>query len=314
MLVPMRRLPLPLLTCLLLLACGGDDRVGGESSETACSDGTDNDGDGRVDCLDDSCLATVACTDGRVDGSVDVDAGPPRDSGPPAQCDDPIDIVFVIDVSTSMDDEIAAIRTGVDNIFAATDALTDNFRFGLVVFVDDVAVVGNCRGFGTVEELRAELNRWETFTQSNDQPGGSLIGNGDCAENSLDALYEAAVSCPWRQGSLRLAVHVTDDTFEERPASLSSVPVQRSYAETVSALVQNEVRVGSFSAPGAGEECGAGSSANVGRGFHEAYRGMPSIPMATGGRAWSIRDVRAGSLDMADAINDFAAAEYCTLF
>jgi hypothetical protein len=41
---------------------------------------------------------------------------------------------------------------------------------------------------------------------------------------------------------------------------------------------------------------------------------MDAIPTATGGRAWSIRDVRAGTLDMADAISEFTADEYCTLF
>jgi hypothetical protein len=41
---------------------------------------------------------------------------------------------------------------------------------------------------------------------------------------------------------------------------------------------------------------------------------MPAIPEATSGRAWNIRDVRAGTLDMAEAINEFTAAEYCTLY
>jgi len=114
---------------------------------------------------------------------------------------------------------------------------------------------------------------------------------------------------------------VTDDTFEEPPAVLSGspfggggVPVAHGYDQVVAALQDFEVRVGAFAAPGAGEECGAGSSANVGRGFHEPYAGRPSIPVATGGRVWSIRDVRAGTLDMATAINEMVMAEHCTLY
>jgi hypothetical protein len=41
---------------------------------------------------------------------------------------------------------------------------------------------------------------------------------------------------------------------------------------------------------------------------------MPSLPERTDGRAWSIREVRAGTLDMSAAITDLIADEYCTLF
>jgi hypothetical protein len=146
--------------------------------------------------------------------------------------------------------------------------------------------------------------------------------NSDCAENSLDAIYLAASSCPWRTGATRILIHVTDDTFAERPAILSDesafggtgIPVQHTYDEVVTELRSAEVRVGSFAAPGAGEECGAGMSANVGEGFHEPYRGRDSLPVATGGRVWSIRDVRAGGLNMATAISEMVASEYCTLY
>ena len=52
----------------------------------------------------------------------------------------------------------------------------------------------------------------------------------------------------------------------------------------------------------------------AGQGFHEPYEGRDSLPVATGGRAWSIRDVRAGTLDMATAINEMVMAEYCTFY
>src|SRR5690606_20320740 len=100
-----------------------------------------------VDCADPGCAAHAWCGGGAdagpgVDSGIRADAGPPRDGGPPVSvCDDPIDVVFAIDVSTSMEDEIASIRAGIDSIFAATAALTANHRFGLVVFVDDVVAV-----------------------------------------------------------------------------------------------------------------------------------------------------------------------------
>lgn len=311
---------------LVLAACDGGGGTVPEADADACSDGVDNDADGLVDCDDPRCQLYDFC---RVDAPEDggppptPDAGPRPDGGPVGPgCSEPLDVVFVIDVSTSMNDEVDSIRRGIDSIWAAAQALTTNTQLGLVVFVDDAVAVNDCAPFATVDALQSELMRWQEFTSTNEQPGGGASSNTDCPENSLDALHLAATSCPWRPGATRVLIHVTDDTFEERPAVLSEDPifggggimVQRTYAETVSALVSQEIRVGAFAAPGAGEPCGAGSSPNVGRGFHEPYMGMDAIPVATGARAWSIRDVRAGTLDMATAINELLEDEYCTLF
>ncbi len=231
-----------------------------------------------------------------------------------SDCNLPLDIVFAIDTSTSMEDELDQIASGIRSVWDAASALTSNVQFGLVVFVDDVVAVNGCAPFANVDALASEFMTWRDFTSSNQQPAGTGSPNADCPENSLDAFVAAAETCPWRDGSIRLIVHATDDTFAESPTLLSGVPVQHSYAEVVEALVSRELRVGTFAAPGAGEFCGAGSSPNVGRGFHDAFGASPALPTATGGRAWSIRDVRAGTLDMAEAINALVADEYCTLY
>lgn len=256
--------------------------------------------------------------DGGADaGGGEADAAHSGDGGP--LCNEPLDVVFVIDVSTSMADEVEQIRVGMDSIWAAAHELTDNAQFGLVVFVDDVAAVNGCGPFASREAMQTEFARWREFTSTNGQPGGAAFSNSDCAENTLDALHAAATLCPWRDGATHIVIHVTDDTFAERPATLSGtgfgggIEVQHTYAETVTALVEHEVRVGVFAAPTA-EYCGAGTSGDTAQGFFEPYMGMESIPDATGGRAWSIREVRAGTLDMATAINEFTEAEYCTLY
>jgi hypothetical protein len=244
----------------------------------------------------------------------DAGAAPWFDAGPVVGCSEPIDVVFAVDVSTSMTDDIAAIRAGLASIWRATTMLTSAAQFSLVVFVDDVVVVDACRPFATVDAMQAELQRWQAFCATSQNPA-SGTDNYDCAENSLDALYLAATSCPWRPEATHVLIHVTDDTFVERPAMLSDdVPVQHTYGETVAALRAAAVRVGAFASPSPGEECGAGSSPLAGAGFHDAYRGMPSLAEATGGRAFDIRAVRDGRLDMATAINEFTAAEHCTLF
>lgn len=244
-----------------------------------------------------------------------------RDGALPS-CSSPLDVVFVMDVSTSMAEEAESLRTGVESVWNAARALTTNVQFGLVVFVDDAVAVESCAPFDDLPALQSELARWRDFCATNRSPV-SDANNGDCAENSIDALWLAANSCPWRSGATHVLIHVTDDTFAERPEYLSrsilfggGIPVQHTYAEVRDALVAREIRVGAFAAPGEGEDCGpnAGFSDNVGRGFHEPYLGMPSLPESTGGRAWNIREVRAGTLDMSAAISDLLEDEYCTLF
>lgn len=292
-----------------------------ELSADRCSNGIDDDRDGLGDCDDPDCGAHCSGVDG---GGLDVDGGGPHDSGPRPDvitptCVAPLDIVFVLDVSTSMNDEAAALRDGIESVWNAARALTTDTQFGLVVFVDDALADGGCSPFADLATLRSRFDYWRSFCSSNQSPV-SGISNSDCPENSLDALYLASQQCPWRPGATHVLIHVTDDTFVERPEMLSGflgsggVEVQHTYAEVAAELVRLELRVGAFAAPGAGEACGAGASANVGQGFHEPYRGMPALPMQTGGRAWSIRDVRAGTLDMATAINELIEEEYCSPF
>jgi hypothetical protein len=295
---------------------GGGDRV--EVTGAQCRDGIDNDGDGGADCDDFACLSYAFCVGGGdagpgVDAGPGLDSGPRPDSGPPPTCTSPMDIAFVLDVSTSMADDVEAIRNGLESIWNATHALTDNPRFGMIVFVDDALAVNDCAAFATLEEMQTEFEVWRSFCSSNRSPVSSST-NSDCPENSLDALYLAATQCSWRADSTHIVIHVTDDTFLEPPDRFGifgeGPAVQHGYEETVEALRANMVRVGAFASPSPGLECGAGSSPEAGAGFHDPYMGMPSIVERTGGRVWNIRERR----DMAEAINEFAEDEHCTLF
>jgi hypothetical protein len=255
-------------------------------------------------------------------GSGDVDAGP-HDAwlpdAPPAVCVDPIDLVFVLDVSTSMAEEATRLREGIGSIFAAADALTADHTFGLVVFVDDALVVGGCSSFPTAASLQTEFDHWRSFCSSNQNPGGSGGTNADCPENSLDAIHAAATMCTWRAGATHILIHVTDDTFEEPPYTYSSdflgggVRAVWHYSQVSDVLVANQIRVGAF-AMEVPEECGAGRSDDTARGFFTPFFGLPSLPEATGGRVWDMADVRAGTLDMATSINEMIEDEHCHPF
>src|SRR5690606_33797556 len=155
---------------------------------------------------DPNCFLQVACEGG--DASTPMPDGgamhPDRNLPPPTPCTEPMDVVFVIDVSTSMRDEVEGIRVGIDSIWAAAEGLALDVRLGLGVFVVGVGAVNGCAPFTSIGALQDELMRWQSFTSSNGQPGGSSGGNSDCAENSLDALYPAATTCTWRPEATRL--------------------------------------------------------------------------------------------------------------
>jgi hypothetical protein len=306
--------------CLAFPACSPAPAPATETDASTCSNGIDDDHDGMTDCRDLACsvFAFCAAMDAGNDASLvdaNEDAGPPADG---ATCGQPLDIVFTIDVSTSMAGELAAVRDGVPSIWSTAHALSSNVQFSLVVFVDDALAVNACAPFATAEDLVASLEEWRMTCASNQSPV-SHIQNTDCPENSIDAMMLAATTCPFRDGSTRILVHVTDDTFAERPAVLSGewtrgVFVEHTYAELAEELHADQIRVGAFAIPGPGESCGAGISPDVGRGFHTPYMDMEALPSATGGRVWDLRDVRAGTLSMADAINEMVRAEYCTSF
>ena len=97
----------------------GGPNVGGETGDQ-CADGIDNDRDGVSDCDEATCSGHPACAR---------DAGPPGDGGF-ATCDElpfqaetayaPVDIVWIIDNSGSMNDEAAMIQ---DNMNAFVGAI-----------------------------------------------------------------------------------------------------------------------------------------------------------------------------------------------
>lgn len=274
-----------------------------------CTDRVDNDGDGLVDCADSTCASTAAC-------SVRTDAGPDRvdapyipvdawapDSGLLNDCG-ALDVVFVIDVSTSMGPAIGALRSGIRDVWDAASRLSPDARFSLIVFVDDALAVDGCAPFGSVDTLSTAFDYWQSFCASNESPV-SHAQNYDFPENSLDALQLAARSCSFRPGATRIVVHVTDDTFLERPMVFSDVvPAQSTFAEVSTSYVANELRFASFH----------GDEAYLPNGYAAPYNGAPSLVEVTHGASFSLPAVVRGELNMGEAIRAFIEAEYCTDF
>jgi hypothetical protein len=225
-------------------------------------------------------------------------------------CVQDVDIVFVMDVSTSMGGLLATLA---DEILVVDAALAE-FRlpsaphYGLVVFVDDAAVLNGGAPYADAVALQQDFETWSAFTSSNEQVGGGN-GNSTFTENSLDGLYLAASEFAWRPAdeTLRIVIHTTDDTFWDGPTTGNGVPIEHSYGETVQALQDQTVRVFAFADP-IGGSC---NCEDTSPGWFGPYEGAPAIPVATDGAASNIQDILAGTVSLADAIFDSVADSYC---
>ncbi len=234
---------------------------------------------------------------------------------PTITCDDPkrvpkgdVDVVFVIDVSTTMGFMVDRVERGIVEVDAMLRALSKRPRYGLVVFVDDVELTNGGRAFGSVAELQAELIRWRNFTASNRQIH-STTTNRDWPENSLDALHSAATGFAWRpaESTARLLLHATDDDFGEAPTIQSGVPIRHTYQETLTVLRDHQIRVSSFSAKLGGEcEC-----LDVTRGLQGPFGELPSLPDGTGGASFDLDSVASGQLSLVAALRATLSDALC---
>jgi hypothetical protein len=252
----------------------------------------------------------ASATRGSVDGLAAV--------APEAACDDPtvekkrqLDVVFVIDVSTTMGFLLDRIEKQLDQVDREARALGLDTRYGLVVFVDDVQLGNHGQPYADLSAVQKELAHWQAFTSGNRQIN-SAAANLDWPENSLDALHTAVTGFAWRPAAttLRTIVHATDDDFGEAPSVQSGQPIAHSYIEVAEALRAAEIRMFSFAAKIGGQcEC-----LDVRPGFFTRHQGRPSLPDTTGGAAFDIDEVASGKLAFAAAVGGAIKSGVCTRY
>lgn len=237
---------------------------------------------------------------------------------PTDRCDDPtlarkpqLDVVFVVDVSTTMTFMLDRIEKQIAEVDAAARAQALDPRYGLVVFVDDVLVTHGGTAYADLATLQRDLAAWQAFTAGNRQIGSEAL-NLDWPENTLDAVHAAATRFAWRPAdtTLRMIVHATDDDFGEAPAVQSGQTIQHTYREVVDALRAAEVRMFSFAARVGGQcEC-----LDVRAGLFTDFRGRKSLPEATGGAVFDIDAIADGSLGFAAAVGGAIRSSVCARY
>lgn len=253
-------------------------------------------------------------TTGAIDGTTTDDSATSwfETTVDPDMCKQNIDLVFVMDVSTSMAGVLQKLENEILVVDQAIKALELNseVRYGLVVFVDDAKIINNGAPYADVQALKNDFNFYWNFTQSNQQANGGG-SNGDWPENTIDALYLAAFVFQWRpvEDTLRMIIHTTDDTFGDKGAVQSGIAVQHSYDETVLGLQERQIRVFSFADDD--KTGGPGNNEDVSMGFFTPYDGKTPIPEATDGGAFNINLVNSDQLSLSAAINMSVEESLC---
>jgi hypothetical protein len=133
--------------------------------------------------------------DGCRDGSYDVETGLCVSAEPRV-----FDIAFVLDVSGSMDDEIAAVRTATSS-FSELFAANPSFRFALL------SIPGEGR---ETAEIWTDLTDFVTFDSVLDTVGTG----GGALEPSYDAVWDLgndAFGLTWAPDSARIIIVFTDE-------------------------------------------------------------------------------------------------------
>ncbi len=211
----------------------------------------------------------------------------------------PLDLVFVLDVSTTMD-EMASLRAAIGRVFDFAEANGLDVRFGLVTFVNDI-VVHRGGEFLDREAFFAEFDGQlvpDAWVPDAQQP--RQLMNFDFEENQLGALHRAANDFAFRPDARRVFLLMTDATFGEPPLTFSDgTEALQSYDEVAAALVEQEIRLFSVHA----SESGRGLSAN--------HEGRPSLVTQTRGTWFELSRVSAGELTLDALLADLVVGSPC---
>lgn len=268
-------------------------------------------------------------------------------SGGADVCVENVDVVFVLDVSSSMLFVLNQLSSDIEAVVQAAAALGDGApHFGLVAFVDNAFLdTGGALPGGTAHAdattLQASFQHYaSTYTAFDRNPGDGPSGptqqNPICEENANDALHMAATDFPWRDDATHVIILATDDTFLERPDNYGDrdgdgltdktdfpregdYPAEWTMAETVDALRARDIRVFSFTrlqAPGPLDftRCSTGRRLAweaISDGWSTPYAGQPPIPEATSGRNYDLDAVKNGALSLAETINEVVVESNC---
>ncbi|OQW91662.1 MAG: hypothetical protein BWK78_03975, partial [Thiotrichaceae bacterium IS1] len=156
------------------------------------------------------------------------------------------DIAFVVDQSSSYDNDIGNFKAKASEMVTAFDQFGKSVSYALVGFSDYPT-----GSYGYSEDFSYHLYQGLTNEKSNfiSALGGLSIYKGnDGPESQLEAVYRTVQELVWRKGSLKIVFLATDDSFHNSDNE-SSYP-GHGYSETLSALKDRNITVYGLAAGG----------------------------------------------------------------
>lgn len=168
------------------------------------------------------------------------------------------DIVFLIDDTGSMLDEIVAVRNNVNAFLTALQARSIDYALGLVTFKDNVTLYNG----GILTKNVTLYRSWIDVL--------SATGGGDIPENSFGALNVALSSISFRPGAQKVFILITDAPSQVPPAPSYVTPPPPSLSQINNSMVS------------AGVNCYAVAIET------SQYVGAGSITSATRGRFFNV--------------------------
>lgn len=132
-----------------------------------------------------------------------------------------LDVVFVLDVTGSMSDEINQVLENLNNFTDTLAAQGTDYRLAMVTFLDEVE---------NVYQFTSDVDLFHDYLDAQYAHGG-----GDFPENSLDALY-TATQLQFRDIASRLFIWITDASYH-----IANGPTTLTVEEVVDALLANGV-------------------------------------------------------------------------
>lgn len=142
-----------------------------------------------------------------------------------ATTSDKVDVVFVLDETASMVDNIRGIRAYFGYIFDALARDGRDATFGLVTFTDKVKTYGSTDDLGKFKNWLFKID---------------VDKGGDISEAGLDALMAAVDKIKFRRNAQRFFIFASDAAFHDADYDGRSV---YSLDETIATLQKEQIRV-----------------------------------------------------------------------
>ncbi len=136
-----------------------------------------------------------------------------------------IDIVFILDETASMVDNIRGIRAYFEFIFDTLQRNGHDVSFGLVTFTDKTKIYGQTNDIGTFKNWLFKIN---------------VDHGGDISEAGLDALMTAIKEIEFRNNSQRFFILASDAAFHDADYDGRS---SYSLDEVIESLQREQIRV-----------------------------------------------------------------------